>query len=69
MYLSLERAVQVDKHATDELEFSEDTYRQPVLAEGAVEPQLHHSYEKEEHDQTPIRQGQGMFHDDSGKIV
>jgi len=40
-YLSLERAMQLDKHATDELTFGEDTYRQPVLAEKAVEPQAY----------------------------
>ena len=68
--LSLERATEIDKRSMVKIRFTEDLYRQPVLAEGVLEPQ---PYRASSASQVQTRKGSslniGVLHNDSGKIV
>ena len=68
--LSLERAKILDLNSMVSLQFRENLYRQPVLAEGIAEPL---PYRRQRTSATPVNpptacKGLGVFHDDAGKV-
>ena len=66
--LSLERATQLDQKSMVKIRFDEDLYRQPVMAEGKLEPLPYRA----SINVTPITSnvsGLGVLHADVGKIV
>jgi len=70
--LSLEKAVELDKDSMVKIHFREDFFKQPILAEGIIEPM---PYRVQQHTQVnPVRTTRnfsqlGVLHEDSEKIV
>jgi len=68
-YLSLERAMKLDEHSIARIQFSEDTYRQPVLAENALQPFPYRVGKNALHSGINIQPNVGILMSDSSKIV
>ncbi len=64
--LSLERASQLDQKSMVKIRFEEDLYRQPVMAEGKVDPL---PYRVATHIAPAVTSSLSFLHSDSGKIV
>ena len=65
--LSLERASQLDQKSMVKLRFDEDLYRQPVMAEGRLEPL---PYRITAHTaSSSVTSSLGVLNTDTGKIV
>lgn len=76
-YLSLERSKELDANSMVKLRFTETMFRQPVLAEGKVEPLPYRivrdgsmvDLERKLSGQNSSVRNLGVFHDDAAKLV
>ncbi len=67
--LSLERATQLDNKSMVKIQFDEDLYRQPVMAEGNLEPLPYRLSSNVSQTVTSSISSLGVLHADVGKIV